>query len=628
MSELSPHKFKYNSTKRIFGSLAVRVLLISFVFVIIPLIFYSLTIYQKDYQHKIHEVFHELALIDQDQLIFIDEFESFNLNFLSALYNLLANPANQKEDLQEQIIKETLDNFANHGDLSAISFLKAYSNNQLLCTHSTLPKYVGVDFSPYFDLSFLKTVEDNIFIAQDPVFERSLYLSFTVHAQNGSIIGVVTASISLEKFLQLLDDRRSVYETNISIIDPSRKVLVSTDPLMKNHTFSIKTSSHTQSATIELTQREELQNGFEFTFSKEKRFCIVSGFPHTTYYILTSVPANIVLTQMYQYIWHLASFLIFILVIGSIAAYILTCRMSRPLKQLGQVMMSVGKGNLEERFQKDRLGFEINYLGEEFNETVISLITYIEEAKKERASKEAYAKELQIGHTIQQSILPEKQSIFPGVNVAVYFTPAKEVAGDFYDWLIQDKKVLFTIADGVGKGVSGALYSFDLRSILRSFATTYQDLPKIIQETNKLFIHDTKETGSFVTAFIASFDSTNNTLTYANCGHNHPIVKKTTSETYRLSIDGTAFGVSEFKEVPTGQTTLSQGEFVVLYTDGVSEAQNEKGELFTEKRLEECIKASKATTPDTLIQDIIQSVNKFVGQREQYDDMTIIALKL
>lgn len=625
--ENEPH-FKYNSKKRILGSLASRVLLISFVFVVVPLILYSIIIYKRDYQGKIHSVFHELALIDQEQLGFIDEFETFHLNFLSALYSLLENLQNQEDTLEDKTIKAALSNFANHGDLSAIFFLKPGPNKTLICSDSTLPAYLGFDFSEFFTASFLSTIEDNVFIAKDPTFQTSLYLCYTIRDKNLKIVGFVLATIAIDKFLHLLDSRRTVYQTNISIIDRSHIIIASTEKSLVNQQVHLKTNSVAPPQSIELTPRKEFENAFQFTFMNKKRFAILSKIPLTEYYILTSVPSKIILIQMYEYIWHLVSFLLFILVVGGIAAYLLTCRMSRPLKRLGQVMMKVGQGNLQERFEEDSLGFEINYLGEEFNETVISLITYIEEAKKERASKEAYAKELQIGHTIQQSILPEKQTSFPGIDVAVYFTPAKEVAGDFYDWLIQGNRVLLTIADGVGKGVSGALYSFDLRSILRSFATTHTDLTKIVTETNNLFMHDTKETGSFVTAFVASFDNNNKTLTYTNCGHNYPIVKKASGEIYRLSINGLAFGVSEFKDVATGEYILTPGDFIIFYTDGVSEAQNSEAKLFTEKRLEAVIKNSAATTPDLLVKDIVEKVQEFVGTAEQYDDMTIIAFKL
>jgi sigma-B regulation protein RsbU (phosphoserine phosphatase) len=298
------------------------------------------------------------------------------------------------------------------------------------------------------------------------------------------------------------------------------------------------------------------------------------------------------------------------------------------MNQLRDVMVHVGEGELETRFHKDPLGFEINYLGEKFNEMVISLIQHIEDANRERASKEAYAKELQIGHEIQQSILPKKEGTFPGIEVEVYFNPAKEVAGDFYDWMIRGDKVILTIADGVGKGVSSALYSFDLRSILRTFAVTEEDIGRVVVETNRLFMHDTKDTGSFVTAFVAVFDSSKNTLNFVNCGHNHPIVRHASGDLARLEAKGIAFGVTEFEAASVGHIVLVPGDVVVFFTDGVSEAQNKKGELFTEKRLEEVIRSTSSQGPREVIQSILKAVELFVDGADQYDDMTLIIFRI
>jgi sigma-B regulation protein RsbU (phosphoserine phosphatase) len=455
-----------------------------------------------------------------------------------------------------------------------------------------------------------------------------------VQNSQGELIGVIGATVGLDKIVDQLDAVRSAYDTNVSIITKEGKVIATTDSHKMGLQFRLNSQSDKEAALevgsneIVLKKVAKYENGFSYYFEGETRFGVLNPFPHTDTYMLLSVPANIVLEQMYQYIWHLITLLLFILIVGGIATYLFTLRMAKPMNQLREVMVHVGEGDLETRFQKDPLGFEINYLGEKFNEMVISLVQHIEEANRERASKEAYAKELQIGHEIQQSILPKKEGSFPGIEMEVYFNPAKEVAGDFYDWMIRGNKVILTIADGVGKGVSSALYSFDLRSILRTFAMTEEDIGKIVVETNRLFMDDTKETGSFVTAFVAVFDSDRNTLNFVNCGHNHPIVRHASGSLARLEAKGIAFGVADFESVSVGHVVLIPGDLIVFFTDGISEAQNKKGELFGEKRLEQVIQSTAGKGPREVIQTILKAIDLFIDGADQYDDMTLIVFRI
>ena len=581
--------------------------------------------YTRDYQRRIRNVFVELSLFEQDQLVFLQEMETFNLNFLYALYGILNEAHVDTDFLSDVVIDSILTKFANHSNLSAISFLRVAENQNLYCSHSTIEDYEGKDFTKFFSLAYLETVHDNIFIAKDPIFGHSLFLTYLVRGKSGGITGVIIASVSIEKLIQTLNSRRNLYDTYVSIIDRDKTVIGSSEKSLMGQRFYIQQDEKIES-DIAVEKMDGVKNGYQFEFGNARRFAVISHFPNTASYLMVSAPAHIVLMQMYDHIWHLSIFLLFILIVGGVGSYLFTIRLSRPLKKLSEVMTIVGKGNLEERFQHDSMGFEINYLGNRFNEMVVSLIDHIEEANKERASKEAYATELQIGHEIQQSILPKKEDEFPGLEVGVYFKPAKEVAGDFYDWIIRDNKVIITIADGVGKGVSGALYSFDLRSILRTFAMTEDNIETVVRETNKLFMIDTKDTGNFVTAFTAVYDCTNGLLKFVNCGHNHPFVKPPSGEIERLILGGIAFGVDDFDEVEVGERSLALGDFVVFFTDGVSEAQNTKEELFGEERLEQVIRDSSSKTPDELIKEIIDAVNVFTDGADQYDDMTLIVL--
>jgi sigma-B regulation protein RsbU (phosphoserine phosphatase) len=252
----------------------------------------------------------------------------------------------------------------------------------------------------------------------------------------------------------------------------------------------------------------------------------------------------------------------------------------------------------------------------------------MEEVKKERAFKEAYQKELQIGKEIQASLLPPGTIDFHDLKSAIYFQPAKEVAGDFYDWMQKEDNLFITIADGVGKGISGCLYAFDLRSTLRTCETIYDDLSEITIKTNAIFCEDTKESGSFVTAFLAKYQAPTKELSYINCGHNYPILKRGKGHIERLDTPGIAFGVEIFDSVEMKKITLEPNDFIIFYTDGLTDAQNKDRKLFSEKRLINIIETASYNTPDELINLIKLEISLFTKQTDQYDDITILILKI
>ncbi|MCB1082345.1 MAG: PP2C family protein-serine/threonine phosphatase, partial [Chlamydiia bacterium] len=298
-----------------------------------------------------------------------------------------------------------------------------------------------------------------------------------------------------------------------------------------------------------------------------------------------------------------------------------------PLQSLIGVMDQVGSGDLSRRFEKESMGFEINALGEIFNETVDALNQNMEAVQKERIEKETYEKELKIGEEVQHSIIPERLPAFPGLKMAARFIAAKEVGGDFYD-LIPKERLMISIADSAGKGVSACLYSLSLRSMLRSFSELHSDLPTILKKTNNLFCQDTGNTGEFVTAFVAFFDPKTKVLEYSNCGHFPALRIKKNGEWDHLTTHGMALGVTLFEEVATANITLESGDLVVFFTDGIVEAHNEAMELFGEERLLHHLQEQKGKSPQEIVDAMIETVAFFAEGSPQFDDLTLIVVKV
>jgi sigma-B regulation protein RsbU (phosphoserine phosphatase) len=251
-----------------------------------------------------------------------------------------------------------------------------------------------------------------------------------------------------------------------------------------------------------------------------------------------------------------------------------------------------------------------------------------EERDKYFAELERKRYELKMAHDIQQSFLPDAIPDLPGFDLAAQNIPAKEVGGDFYDFIhISAGKIGLTIADVSGKGVPAALFMALSRTIVRAKATRSSGVREIIRDANSLIMADAKS-GMFVTLFYAVLDVSARTLTYVCAGHNPPVIfKAKTGTLMRLNAKGIALGAIENIELEERKIILDGGDIVVFYTDGVTEAINKNEVQFGEERLITTIKANHELSANDMIEKIKAEVLAFCGDEPQFDDITLMALK-
>ena len=252
----------------------------------------------------------------------------------------------------------------------------------------------------------------------------------------------------------------------------------------------------------------------------------------------------------------------------------------------------------------------------------------VEERDKYFAELERKRYELKMAHDIQQSFLPDVIPGLPGFELAAQNIPAKEVGGDFYDFIpISRGKIGLTIADVSGKGVPAALFMALSRTIVRAKATRSSGVREVIRDANSLITADAKS-GMFVTLFYAVLDVSARTLTYVSAGHNPPVIFKAKTRTLmRLDAKGIALGAIEDIELEERKIILDGGDTVVFYTDGVTEAMNKSMEQFVEERLITTIKVNHELSANDMIEKIKGEVLAFCGDEPQFDDITLMALK-
>jgi sigma-B regulation protein RsbU (phosphoserine phosphatase) len=245
-----------------------------------------------------------------------------------------------------------------------------------------------------------------------------------------------------------------------------------------------------------------------------------------------------------------------------------------------------------------------------------------------RAELERKRTELNIARDIQMSFLPDSLPKLKGYDIAAMSIPANEVGGDFYDFIqISDNKLGLTIADVSGKSVPAALFMALSREVVRSSAVWGADAVSVINTANTLITEDSRS-GMFVTLFYAVLEKNERSLTYVNAGHNPPVLLNgTTGEIRMLKSKGIALGAMEGTEFEEVSVSLESGTTIVFYTDGVTEANNNAGELFGEERLYDVIRKNSNLTAQGMIDAIRSAVESYCEDAQQADDITLMVLK-
>ena len=254
-------------------------------------------------------------------------------------------------------------------------------------------------------------------------------------------------------------------------------------------------------------------------------------------------------------------------------------------------------------------------------------MTVWREALESRDQLVAIRNELGVASQMQQSILPK---VFPegtGYETFANMVPAREVGGDFFDFVRLDQGRLgVAVADVSGKGVPAALFMMSSRTLLKGSAIG-TELPGAVLESVNSLLEEDNESLMFVTVFYAVYDPATGDFSYANGGHNPPLLVHAdgTSE-YLPTTDGVALGVMPEYEFEESRVTLAPGEMVVMYTDGVTEAIDHDSEEFGSDRLQAVFRDGPPGSVREANEAVFNAVHAFAGDAPQFDDITCVTL--
>ena len=245
---------------------------------------------------------------------------------------------------------------------------------------------------------------------------------------------------------------------------------------------------------------------------------------------------------------------------------------------------------------------------------------------QEALEKQKIEKELEVAATIQNMIIPKELPAIPGYQIAGKNDPSKQVGGDFYDVIpLKDGKFALIIADVSGKSVSGALLVSTLQASLHAYLESDITITDLVRKLNRIILKNST-TEKYITFFISILDPARNTLETLNAGHNPPLLHRN-GTLIKLKTGGVPLGMVEFDDFQSETVQLQPGDAVVMFTDGVTEAENEAEDFFSDERLEETVLQCAHEDADAINQRIYSDVKTFEGDAEQADDITLLILK-
>lgn len=239
-------------------------------------------------------------------------------------------------------------------------------------------------------------------------------------------------------------------------------------------------------------------------------------------------------------------------------------------------------------------------------------------------------RDLQIAKEIQQWLLPSSPPTIPGLEVAFVTRPANTVAGDFYDAFPRansEATWLIAVADVAGKSMPAALLMASFQASLKTLSTTHVSLSDLASGMNQYACTNSQQGRRFTTAFLAEYNPATRELTYINAGHNNPMLRRSTGQLERLSAGGIPLGILDGTSYPTSTVTMNPGDWLVIFTDGVVEAENAGAHEYGEDRLIQQVNAGLALTTPQLLQRIMTDLDVFVADTPQHDDITLMLLK-
>lgn len=490
----------------------------------------------------------------------------------------------------------------------------------------------------YLGQKWYKTVKSGVHNGENivwtsPYFDESgtgsLMTTVGVPVRNhkGVFIGMSTADWVLDSIISRMSDIKPTPKSIVLFADEKNDYVIALNDIINDgENFVGKPLSSLP------WYKNTLKNKDYYVYDNHKYIIFIKELDNNMF-LIVSVPEDELFAKVRKHIHVLfINFIISCLLIAGFIYLTLSKNVNKPIKYLRKTALEIGAGNLDKKMEIES-PLEFAELAQSFNKMTQDIKEYITRLNKETAEKKKMESELNIAKAIQLSSLP---NIFPPYanrnefDIYASMSTAKEVGGDFYDFFFtSDNKFSFLIADVSGKGIPAALFMMKTSMLIKNLAGVSTNAEELITKVNQNLCQ-TNTQGFFVTLFYGVLDTETGEIEYINAGHNSPLIKRENEEfEYLKQEHDLVLGAMDGIQYHIQHEKLQKGDFIFLYTDGVTEALNKEQKLYGDANLKNTLNNIKNENLEvqSIISEVKNNLDEYTQGEEQADDITMLVLK-
>lgn len=561
---------------------------------------------------------------------------------------VLVEDSDHDADAMYDITKHVI---ANNPDIvgSAIAFKPHHFSNKGLyfapytyrAGEAIASKQLGNDSYNYFDMEWYSVPSTyGLPYWSEPYFDHGgadrmlATYSYPLRDDEGEVYAIMTADISIEQFAEAVKAIKP-YDGAYNFMLSRRGAFLA----HSRHEALLTETVFDNAVRFNEPELAELANkmvGLErgvcvYTRDGVEYYVLYAPVASTGWSVAVACPYINIFSSVYSLRDNIATIFIVGIILLVSLCYIAIRRLTRPLKRLTLSAREIAAGHFDSATPEVRGRDEMRQLRDAFENMRTSLIAYIDELRTTTAHKERMASDLRVARDIQLGLLPKDESVAKhGASVALAsrLIPAKEVGGDLYNFFVKDDKLYFIVGDVSGKGVPAALVMAVVCRMFRTVASATGSPAEIISVLNRV-LAENNDSNMFCTAFVGILDIASGALRYANAGHNPIILYGRDAEPRELMAEtNIPLGVIEEYTFIGGECHIERGTHIMAYTDGVTEAANNRDELFGIKRLMNILDRYRESRPDEVVATLVEILSEYSRDCEQSDDIAILDIEL
>lgn len=299
---------------------------------------------------------------------------------------------------------------------------------------------------------------------------------------------------------------------------------------------------------------------------------------------------------------------------------------TRKLLRLSFIASKYGQGDFSNTLDDIQSADEIGILAKAMSDMRFNLLNYIEKERAEVKEKQKVESELLIAQNIQKSALSTNYPKHDAFQISTRMVPARQVGGDFYDFFFTDRSHFAIVAaDVAGKGIPAALYMMKAQTLIKNITKEKHDLSEVFFQVNNE-LYEGNDNCMFVSAFVAVINIFSGEVEYINAGHTHPLIDSGHGYTFLKPETNVVLGVCKNFHFKAQTLKMQKNDRIFLYTDGVTEAENEQSKFFGEKGLAKAL-SKKFVSPEQTLKAVLENIQHFIGNAPQSDDITMLEFR-